>query len=234
MLHDLAKTREHFELLRKLTGTGQNPVPRSPDSARWALRVPPVEQLHQHLRVLPAFSRRPEPSGVCRAANCAQEGLRSFTAMDSRHPEHFPVLTERSGAHRASLDAHPNVSGRSPEPPGSSESFRGLTGGAPSIAPSFGSTARPAASRRARLSTGRRLPPGVLGRPPEPSGSTEPFRGLTEAARSVRRCLAAIAAVSKAIVPSSWPDCAPSLAPRWSLSSRPQTLVSLTNLTSGS
>jgi hypothetical protein len=99
MLHDLAKTREHFELLRKLTGTGQNPVPRSPDSARWALRVPPVEQLHQRLRALPAFSRRPEPSGVHRAANCARrtsvlhERPRSFTAMDSRHPEHFPVLT---------------------------------------------------------------------------------------------------------------------------------------------
>jgi hypothetical protein len=181
MLHDLAKTREHFELLRKLTGTGQNPVPRSPDSARWALRVPPVEQLHQRLRALPAFSRRPEPSGVHRAANCARrtsvlhERPRSFTAMDSRHPEHFPVLTERL----RTLTERPRTF------TGTSGFHRALRRSPAGPHPSHRASAHPHDLQPSESSALHRpwlWPPGVLGRhrnlrvPPSPSeGSTKPL-----------------------------------------------------------
>lgn len=154
MLHDLAKTREHSELLRKLAGADQKPAPRSPDSARLALRVPPVELLPLRLRAESASSHRLLLLGASRAAT-VHEGLRLFTAMNPL-PSSTPVLTralrcspsvfgrspERFGAHRAFPDAHPNVLGRSRNlrvPPSASA----LTAGLPFIASSFGSAHDP-------------------------------------------------------------------------------------------
>jgi hypothetical protein len=114
--------------------------------------------------------------------------------------EHFQVLTECFGTHRASLTLTecPRTFNRNLRIPPN------LSGGSPADShPSTG--LRPTRHDlqppgELRFSTGqKRFATGHLRCPSEPSGSTESLRRFTEAVPSVHRCFAAVVVVSKAI-----------------------------------
>jgi hypothetical protein len=144
MLHDLAKTREHSELLRKLDGAGQNPVPYGPQT-----RLVRHFECHRLSNFTDAFGRHGnQPSARTFRGSPA---LQTVQKDSGPSPQWIPATRalsgahERSGAHRAFSERSPerlrtftNASGRSPEPPGSTRALRRSPAGLPSIAPGFG------------------------------------------------------------------------------------------------
>jgi len=117
MLHDPAKTCKHSSFLGS-SPAGPNTRPRPLKRLDWHLCMPPVGWLH---RTPPGVHRhpltRPSPPGLAALLTVHGE-LRFSRAVKEPATEHLRMFT------RASSDAHPNVFGHSPEPPGSTERLR--------------------------------------------------------------------------------------------------------------
>lgn len=159
---------------------------------------------------------------ACRAANRA--GRASVLPRDEFLPSSTSVLTGRPRTLTRALRAHRAFFQTLTERPraftgtfGFHRALRRSPAGFPFIARASAHRTTCSHRRASVLRQPWRPPPDV-------STSTGTFgfhgssRGPTEVALSVRRCFAAVTSRRRPLVPSNWPDFAPSLAPRWSLS----------------